>query len=183
MTPGTQLVGWLKNGLFVLFKVLKVESVTMRGNLFASCRLEVAVEGASGVVTSVPFPWHGQLNLGHEKKQYAIRQIPEDLSYKRGPLMPSAIDNIFRFLGLFDLPLKDTKDPGGLEGSNFASMRSVLAHVTSTPERELVFPGRLIRPATAGDIFREHRNTGEPIAKIMRAVQTKGVLGKRHRKD
>ena len=129
----------------------------------------------------VLFPWD-RLTLMHERDKTSVRQTPGDLSYTRGPLMPSVMDHIFRFLGPFDLPIKDMKNPGGLDGTTFVSVRSVLSHVSSTPARHLSFPGWLVSPMTAGDLHREHKATGVPLAQLTREYEMHASKGRRKRK-
>ena len=71
-------------------------------------------------------------------------------------------------MGRLDLPVEDLKNPSGLNLSHFVSVPSVINYVMSTPTDKLVFPGRLVAPATAGAIARQHQMTGVPLEILTR---------------
>ena len=117
------------------------------------------------------FPAPG-VNLWHEQRRNIARAV--DGSVERGTLLPKpATDHIFRFVGRFDLPMHDLKDPGGLELRHKASVHNIISYVESSPVEGLAFPGRLINPATAGRIYREHTKNGAPLAELTRECKRK----------
>ena len=134
--------------------VVQVSAVDQRTTLTAT--LTVFGSQRNAKPFKVTFPALG-VNLAHEKD----RVVPDASSIcQRPPLPRTTIDQIFRYIGPLDFPDVDLRNPGGLDPSEFMSVRTVVNHIATTPVKDLKFPGRCLSPWEAGEIHREHRKCG-----------------------
>ena len=147
--------------------VTKVFKVHFMVNGAGYHTVDLIASPETGDEVGLRFPAPG-VNLWHEQRGGVPRHI-DDTVVRCDRLPKLAIDHIFRFVGRFDLPMHDLKDPGGLELRHKTPIHNAISYVESSPVEELAFPGRLMNPAVAGRVYREHSSGGVPLAELTKA--------------